>query len=751
MANSQSVVGRAKSGSAIREYYRELSGYDEFGPQYADLPMEILVKIFTYLNASDRCVAGQTCQRWLEATQHNHFRERLWLALHRTTFDTNVAPMADLLASSRTFPNLSFSEVDFERVGNFFERFGGTIRRIEFRACEIQERTLYNILRHLSGLRSLTIHSCRDLFMCIRLFEDPTERAELMRTLANVRELRLTNNQYLSDATLHRFCEVMPSLAVLDLSGCHISFHKGLYRKFYPASNGQQPSESVLTFHYISRLIEERKQKLLVLNFSETLIDDSALELLTGLQPDLRLERLELNQCEQLSPRGLEALLHTQTNTLTQLHLTRAYRLTDTCLQQICHELPALRVLRMRECRALSDQGVRELAHLRALEVLDVSYCRDITGEGLLAGLVAQSQRPNCSLRELHIRALNHLSVHAIVELTKWLPELRLFDLGFHHQSMFEIAMQHIFRNLVRLTHLDLEHCDYVSDNGMTGIGMGPLVADGDGRSEAYVPRVDAEVRQAETPNTPNVPVADPIQPPPMRISIRSRAEQQIVEEAERKQRLMAFINTRQPTTAAASKTSAKTDDQTTNGYSISRLRQLRILNLTRCNQLTDVSLLCDFRLPELQQLSLAQCSQISVDGIRALVRSCPSIEQLDLSECHSLNDRAVELITEHLPRLRTLSLRRCHQLTDFSLDYIACHARQLRMLDVRGCKHMCEDPAMRLVSLPLLTTILPGLHDESNGISSTGFGITLMASSLSSTAAPRRPIPRPPAMPLLI
>ncbi|XP_053677105.1 dynein regulatory complex subunit 6-like [Anopheles nili] len=726
--------------TARRSDYSSLSGsFDEFGPRYADLPMEILVKILTYLTPSDRREASQTCRRWSEASHHTAFLESFWLVLHRQPFDVNAPPVRDLLHSFRQFPNVQLSEVDFERVGNFFAHFGPHIRRIAFRTCEIQERDLTAILHCLPALRSLTIESCRDLFMCVRLFENATERAVLQQTLVNVTELALTHNQYLSDAILNRLVEIMPSLRVLILAGSHISFHKGLYRKFYPG-DGKQPSESVLTFHYISQLIEERKHSLRALDFSETLVDDNALEVLAAMSPALHLERLELNRCEQLSSRGLATLLTAQAAHLQHLDLSKTFRLTDSCLLQICRELSGLRVLKMRQCRALSNQGVRELVQLSALQVLDISYCDEINGQGILEGIAS---KPNNTLRELHVRALN-LCERSIIAITEHLPALRVLDLGYCFHAVSDLCVQFIFRNLVRLTELDLESCRKLSDGGLTGLGMLQAIQHHDQSKHQRVdeqpgPPVVSNGNAAPIePDSPPPPMQDP-EPPkppqpaqPVRISLRSRAEQEIVDDAERKKLLLEAMNRKD------NRPSEPGDGSSFSGYSIGRLRQLRVLNLTGCNRLTDVSLLCNFRLVELRELSLAQCQQISLDGIRALVQGCPAIEQLDLSECHSISDRAVEQITSRLGRLRWLSLRRCYQLTDFSLDYIACHCRRLRELDVRGCKHMCADPAMRLVSLPLLTTILPGKQDETSG----PFG-----SSPSTTTPP----PPPPRLPMRI
>ncbi|XP_035893245.1 dynein regulatory complex subunit 6-like [Anopheles stephensi] len=692
------------------------SSFDEFGPPYADLPMEILVKIFTYLAPSDRREASQTCRRWCEASRHTAFLANFWLVLHRQSFDVNVPPVRDLLQSFLHFPNIQLSEVDFERIGNFFTQFGPHIQRIVFQACEIQERDMIAILRCLPALRSLTIGSCRDLFMCVRLFDDPAEREQLRQILANVTELSLNHIQYLSDGILHRIVDIMPGLRVLDLAGCHISFHQGLYRKFY-TGDGKQPSESVLTFHYISQLIDERKASLRALDFSETLVDDSALEVLAGMSPALCLERLELNRCEQLSNRGLGRLITAHATHLQHLNLSKTYRLTDACLLQICRELAGLRVLKMRKCRALSNQGVRELGQLASLEVLDISYCKEVNGAGILEGIAS---RPNHTLRELRVQGLN-LCEQSIIAIAEHLSALHVLDLGYCFHAVSDLSVQFIIRNLVRLKELDLENCGKLSDEGLTGLGMLAKIERHEQRKSGARAAENANAQPDE--DHPPEPVPEPAQvpvapAPHMRISLRSRAEQEIVEDAERKKLLLEAMQRKD------SLQSAHTDSGSSfSGHYVGRLQQLTILNLTGCNGLTDVTLMCNFRIAGLRQLSLARCQQISYDGIRAMVQGCPAVEQLDLSECHNISDRAVEQIVVHLRRLRTLSLRRCYQLTDFSLDHIACHGHRLRELDVRGCKHMCADPAMRLVNLPLLTTILAGRQDEAaNGAFDAAF-----------------------------
>lgn len=189
-------------------------------------------------------------------------------------------------------------------------------------------------------------------------------------------------------------------------------------------------------------------------------------------------------------------------------------------------------------------------------------------------------------------------------------------------------------------------------------------------------------------------------------ISLRSRAEEEIVNDAKRKQLMMAIFE----------KTKNLVDLESCSGYSLDRLAGLRVLRLTQCNRVTDVSLKHSFRLRELKELSLAGCQQITSLGIASLVDKCPSLEEVDLSECHNIHDKTIEVLAVNLQRLRRLSLERCASLSDHTLDHLAVNCEQLRYLNVRGCRSMCSEPNMRLVSMQSLRDVMqskPGPYNQ--------------------------------------
>lgn len=194
----------------------------------------------------------------------------------------------------------------------------------------------------------------------------------------------------------------------------------------------------------------------------------------------------------------------------------------------------------------------------------------------------------------------------------------------------------------------------------------------------------------------------------PFHISLRSRAEEDIVNDAKRKKIMLHMCE--QP---------LNKEQINCSSYSIVRLKGLRSLNLASCNRISDVSLKYAFDFIELEALSLSKCQQVSAIGIECVLIKCPSIKVLNLSDCHNLTDYAIEMISKQMKRLTHLHIERCSQLTDESLDYIALNCKRLKVLDVRGCRSMSSEPNLRLESIRSLQRILmskPGPYMTSYG-----------------------------------
>jgi F-box/leucine-rich repeat protein 9 len=117
--------------------------------------------------------------------------------------------------------------------------------------------------------------------------------------------------------------------------------------------------------------------------------------------------------------------------------------------------------------------------------------------------------------------------------------------------------------------------------------------------------------------------------------------------------------------------------------YTINSLTHLRYLNIAGCYQITDKSFLKSFDLPEMKEINMSRCHNVTEVGIESLCAKCPFIEIIDLSECHHVHDSTVQVLVEDLSRLDTLKLNGCTQLTDECLDEIASSCKYLKVSGV--------------------------------------------------------------------
>lgn len=132
-----------------------------------------------------------------------------------------------------------------------------------------------------------------------------------------------------------------------------------------------------------------------------------------------------------------------------------------------------------------------------------------------------------------------------------------------------------IFKELVHLQTLKISSCD-ISDIGLTGMDTG---------NNEYAEKIQVVHKPEFTESR-------------LRISLRSRAEEEIVRDANRKREIMQLC---------------ESVSGPFFGFSLIRLKCLQELDLFGCNNITDISLKHAFVFPELRTLNLSQC-QVSID-----------------------------------------------------------------------------------------------------------------------------------------
>ncbi|KAK3919058.1 Dynein regulatory complex subunit 6 [Frankliniella fusca] len=648
---------------------------EERSPQHY-LPIEVLMYIFQFLHLSDLKSARLVCRLWYEASQDPKLISKEIVNFHCNddNQETHQTPVSEIVNSSREFLHFSFKEEEVRwNWPGVWQQFAPGLKSLYIFNCDVRERDFISILSLCQSLENLRIGGCRELLMSGGLLRDQEEIKLLQNVLVNLKELVISHNSYLSDALLNRLIAIAPNLQSVSLEGCQISFHLGLYKKFYPKHSPEKlnfdegndtdlkvmESSSILTFRNILHHIMTMSQQLHTLCFSHTLIDSPALTQLSKVA-DLRLKNLMLAGCEQLTNAGVVALTEHQTG-LISLDLSCCSRVTDPSMIAICRSLSSLQNLCVRRCRAISNIGVSEIQALKHLVKLDLSNCDMVTSDGILTGLC---HSVNYTLQQLYLSGINNMTEDTVIKLAESLPNLTHLDLGYCITAVTDAALQAIFLHQVQLKYLKLSGCNRVTDVGLTGMVTHSTM---DVTSTLnFIPEDSNFIGGVK---------------PRLRISLKSRAEEEIVKDAERKKAILQRFEFPTPSCSNA-------------GYSLARLKGLRTLNLSGCTRISDITLCHAFKFLELKSLDLTQCCQVSQLGIKALAENNPSLETLVLSMCYSICDEAIEAISIHLKRLKHLDVSECQKLTGASLLAIGTHCKSLRHLNMRRCDRLalCQE-----------------------------------------------------------
>lgn len=602
------------------------------------LPVEVISHILRFLpSLEDRKAASLVCRLWYEAYQSPIFRRD---EVAEITSNEGFSELYELSNPNRVFFHVSARGVDINKNSkNFWDRFGPHIRTLSIVSCDFREKAFLNVVLRCDELESLCIQDCRELLMPGYLLESENERVALQRKFIGLKSLNLGYNRYLSDAIFVRFTSICRDLEELLLPGCYISFHNGLYRKFY--RNGHSdPSESVFTFPIIFDFLREHATKLKLLSFADTLIDGDAICCIAQIN-DLILEKFILRGCVQVTNDAIITLSDFQ-QSLTHLDLALCPRITDLSLLTICSRLCKLKFLSVQGCRAITDLGISDIWRLTELHHLNISECELIRDEGIIKGLC---RRKNSNLGELYLRHLGDLTDNSLVQLMEFVPNLRVLDVGYCYNAVTDRLVQAVFSNARYLTNLVLTMCEGFTDRGMTGIAL----------TVSSPPKMEQGM--------------------PWRIPLGSKEELKIIRDAKLKQDVQEICES-----------IGLTSDLS--GSSLGNLEHLRSLNLSGCNRISDVSLKYAFRLNDLRILDLSSCQQISAEGLYFVCENNRAIESLNLDNCHNVNDEGVFCIFKKLKRLKSLVLG-SKQITDKILECFCRDRLRLNFLNVSHCPQL--------------------------------------------------------------
>ncbi|KAH9122708.1 hypothetical protein LEN26_010150 [Aphanomyces euteiches] len=113
-------------------------------------------------------------------------------------------------------------------------------------------------------------------------------------------------------------------------------------------------------------------------------------------------------------------------------------------------------------------------------------------------------------------------------------------------------------------------------------------------------------------------------------------------------------------------------------------------INLAHCSKVTDYCLLLLARCSNLRWLSLKGCSQVSTAGLRHFVgeNQSSSLAYLNLKNCVLIDDAGINVIAQACLDLEQLNLRGVPHVTDNGMRALARRCTILRTLKLSGCRN---------------------------------------------------------------
>ncbi|XP_048356504.1 dynein regulatory complex subunit 6 isoform X2 [Sphaerodactylus townsendi] len=397
----------------------------------AKLPQNALVQIFQYLNLIDLGRCSQVCQSW----------------------------------NTMTHVCSIWSSINFSQVKDKIEdHIGGNIL-LKWRACVVH--------LNLHSCAALQWHTFKSIGLCKNLQELNVSKCqglndELMRLVSEgcpaLLHLNLSHTD-ITNGTLRLLSRSFSNLQHLNLAYCRKFTDKGLqylgsgrgcHKLIYLDLSGCLQI-TVEGFKSIAKSCSGIQH--LVINEMPTLTDRCIQALVGKCQ---KIISVEFNEAPHVSDIAFKALAECQ---LIKIKIEGSNRVTDLSFKMMSKHWPCLDRIGMIDCQKITDTGLKLIAPLANVAVLNLSDCTRISDAGLKSFAEGFA---GSKIRELTLANCSTITDNTLIIIAERCIRLVYLNLRSCH-AVTDTGIE-VLTMLPSLTHINISGID-ISDHTLDALG----------------------------------------------------------------------------------------------------------------------------------------------------------------------------------------------------------------------------------------------------------------------------------------
>ena len=181
------------------------------------MPIEIVLKFFSYLDISDIYYASLTCKRWMQVSKGTNYSDRIKLNLIESYYSEFLVPLSFFKDCERMYTTISLSTVNTDYASeDFWIEKGENVREIHFKNGILRKEEFINVVKYTPNLEVIKIEG-NNLFKTWEIIKCGFERKVKFNDCYHV---SLARNNFMSEDIFEYLMYCVPRVSELDLSNC---------------------------------------------------------------------------------------------------------------------------------------------------------------------------------------------------------------------------------------------------------------------------------------------------------------------------------------------------------------------------------------------------------------------------------------------------------------------------------------------------------------------------------------------------